>query len=125
MPLNSGDPEDLASGPGQAVRFNMIFADGFKADLAGTWVGGLFGPEADNAQNWGSLKMAETTEEAKPAIPPAWLTGLFPYTGEPDEFEHRLQRTELAALEVNGKQGGEATCRFIYPKSTAKPRRAW
>ena len=46
----------------------------------------------------------------------AWLKALFPYTGPPDEFAHRLQRVELALLDVNGQQGGQVICQFIYPE---------
>ncbi len=38
-----------------------------------------------------------------------------PHGGAPDEFTHRLQRAETAALDVDGKEGGEVVCNFIYP----------
>jgi hypothetical protein len=46
----------------------------------------------------------------------AWLKAHFPHTGRPDEFAHRLQRIDVAPLDVNGRQGGQATCQFIYPE---------
>ena len=44
-----------------------------------------------------------------------WVKELFPYTGEPDQFNHRLQRIDMAPIKINGKVGSEVVCRFIYP----------
>ncbi|MCE5229383.1 class I SAM-dependent methyltransferase [bacterium] len=45
----------------------------------------------------------------------AWLRKLFPHTGEPDEFAHRLQRTHAAMIDIDGQEAGLVICQFIYP----------
>lgn len=83
-------------------------------------IDGLFGPEIETATDWGYLKLTDTTIEAAAAAGPAWLETLFPHTDGPDKFEHRLQRVETASLDVDGRQGGQVTCHFIYPEIDGK-----
>lgn len=116
IPLASGDTQDLQARPGETLKWNLVFGDNFKENLTGTAVGGLFSGDMDNAISWGYLKLAGDVTEAVAPSAPEWLEALFPWTGEPDEFAHRLQRLEAKPLAVNGEQGGEVTCKFIYPE---------
>jgi hypothetical protein len=59
IPLDSGDAEDLQAKPGDAVKFNLAYMDGFRAEAKGTQVGGLFGADLDHADNWGTLELAK------------------------------------------------------------------
>jgi hypothetical protein len=94
FPLNSGDSQDLAAKPGDRLHFNLVYADAFTADLAGTQFGGIFSASADDAAGWGYLVLADKVGTEAPAPEPEWLVKLFPRTGEPDEFAHRLRRLE-------------------------------
>ena len=57
--LNYGDAQDLKARPGDAVRFNLAFMDGFKFDAKGTQVSSLFGADLDRADHWGTLEPAK------------------------------------------------------------------
>lgn len=121
VPLDSGDPEDLAAKPGDSVRFNLVYADGFSADFAKTEVGGLYGGNADDATGWGSLVLAANVTEEKPAPDPAWAERLFPHTGAPDEFAHRLRRTEAEEIPLAEGRAGQVTVEFLYRGVDGKP----
>jgi len=46
---------------------------------------------------------------------PAWLTALFPYTGQPDEFHHRLSRVDAAEVPLGDDAvAGRVTLEFLY-----------
>lgn len=46
---------------------------------------------------------------------PAWLERLFPYTGEPDTFAHRLQRVSADEVPLpDGRMAGRVVLRFLY-----------
>src|SRR3954469_8330426 len=61
--LDAGDAEDLRAKPGDSVRFNLAFMDGFKFDAKGTQVGGLFGADLDHADHWGTLELARDVKD--------------------------------------------------------------
>ena len=67
-----------------------------------------------------SLKFRDLNKAAatkvRQYVSTAWLKALFPHTGQPDEFAHRLQRIHAAMLDINGHQVGLVICRFIYPE---------
>lgn len=71
LPLDSKDSKDLRAKPGDTVRFNIAYFDRFALDLKNTQGGGLFGPDLDKADNWGTLKLAA---DVKPDGGPS-LTG--------------------------------------------------
>jgi hypothetical protein len=72
--LDSGDAEDLKTKPGDAVKFNLAYMDGFKFDAKGTQVGGLFGADLDHADRWGTFELAgEVKDDGGAAFKgPAW-----------------------------------------------------
>jgi len=121
LPLNSGDGEDLAAKPGDRVRFNLVYADGFTADLKGTEFGGIFTPSGDDASGWGTLLLADDVGAEEPAAEPEWLTRLFPHTGEPDDYEHRLRRVEATQIPVGNQMGGQVTCELVFRGIDGKP----
>ena len=124
FPLNSGDGEDLAAKPGDRVRFNLVYADSFAAQLAGTEVGGLFTASADDAKGWGFLALADHVGPEKPAPDPEWLVKLFPYTDEPDECARRFKRVDATELPVGDDFGGRVTCEFLYRDFDGKTAKA-
>jgi hypothetical protein len=74
VPLDSKDDEDLRAKPGDKVTFNLAFMDGFRAELKGTQVGGLFGHDLDHADHWGRLELAKDVKDDGGAAfkGPAW-----------------------------------------------------
>jgi hypothetical protein len=59
--------------------------------------------------------MAESLDPETPMTEPEWLTGLFPYTGEPGRRENRLRRISSSELEVNGRKAGSVIVEYRYP----------
>lgn len=116
VPLDAGDPDDIALAPGEAIKFNLVYADGFRLDGQTLHVGGLFGNSGDDATDWGVLELAETTTTETPATAPDWLTALVPHTGPPDRLAHRLSRTDAAEMDLDGHAAGVVRCEFIYPR---------
>ena len=114
LPLDPGDGEDLAAKPGDRVRFNLVYADAFAANLEGTEFGGLFTASADDANGWGFLALADNVGKEKPAPEPEWLVKLFPNAGEPDESAHRFRRLEATEMPVGADLGGQVTCEFVH-----------
>jgi hypothetical protein len=74
VPLDSKDDEDLRAKPGDRVKFNLAYMDGFRAGLKGTQVGGLFGHDLDHADHWGTLELAKDVKDDGGAAfrGPAW-----------------------------------------------------
>ena len=62
LPLDGDDTNDLRAKPGDALRFNILYADGFQAPITKAFLGGLYGPHLDNAKAWGTLKLAANVE---------------------------------------------------------------
>jgi hypothetical protein len=58
IPLNSGDVNDVQLKPGDSVRLNLAYFDGFQADLKGTQVGVAWPGDLDHAANWGTIQLA-------------------------------------------------------------------
>ncbi len=116
LPLDSKDKQDVSLAPGEKVRLQLVFADGFNPDLKGTRIGGIGGADIDDASDWRELQLAKATKPAAFSPSLQWLAQLFPWTGEPDEFSHRLQRLELRSFAVGSKICGEVTCKFYYPE---------
>lgn len=74
VPLAASDTEDLKAKPGDAVRFNLAYMDGFKFDAKNTQVGGLYGADLNRADAWGTLKLAKDVKDDGGAAfkGPAW-----------------------------------------------------
>lgn len=124
LPLDSGDGQDLKARPGDRVRFNVVYADGFTADLEGTEFGGIFTASADDASGWGALVLADNVGTEEPTPEPEWLTKLFPHTGQPDQYEPRLRRVEANDIPVGGRVGGQVTCELIFRGIDGNPQTA-
>jgi hypothetical protein len=124
FPLDSGDGEDLAAKPGDRVRFNLVYADAFAANLEGTEFGGLFTASADDANGWGFLALADNVGKERPAPEPEWLVRLFPNAGEPDGFAHRFRRIEATEMPVGTDFGGQVTCEFLHRTFDGKTEKA-
>ncbi len=115
VPLNSGDRQDVELAPGDRVKFNLVFADGFKPGGEGMQIGGLYGGSADDAAGWGELVLAADVGPEAPAPVPAAIATLFPWTEAADRLEHRLRRLEVTELEVEGRPAAAVTVEFEYP----------
>lgn len=115
IPLNSGDPQDIAARPGDRLRFNLLYIDKFTANFEGTELGGLFGVDTDHAAAWGTLELPAGVGAEAPPPPPRWLADLFPHTGAPDRLAHRLRRVDAEELAVAGQQAGIVTVELKYP----------
>src|SRR5262245_6658044 len=78
IPLDSGDPQDLKANPGDKVRFNLAYFDGFRAEMKGTQAGGAYGAEMNKADDWGFIELASKVEDDGGAAfkGPAWVTAL-------------------------------------------------
>ena len=58
LPLDATDADDLQAKPGDALRFNIMYADAFQVPITRARLGGLYGPQLDTAAAWGTLKLA-------------------------------------------------------------------
>lgn len=79
LPLDSGDDQDLRAKPGDSVKFNIAYFDGFRAELKGTLAGGVHGAEMNKADGWGTLELAAKVENDGGATfkGPPWVEALF------------------------------------------------
>ena len=79
LPLDSGDDQDLRASPGDLVRFNVTYFDGFRATLDGTQIGTLAAGGLDDAAEWTTLRLAANVEDDGGAAfkGPAWVEALF------------------------------------------------
>jgi len=98
VPLDSGDKQDLQVEPGDEFRFNLAYLDGFRPDLKGSWLGGLYGPQLDTAANWGTLRLsAKVLDDDGAAFRgPAWVADWLKSQPYPAN-RLRLIETDVAA----------------------------
>jgi hypothetical protein len=98
IPLNSGDPEDVQAKPGDTLRWNLTYFDGFQADLAGTKLGVAWGQSLDQATDWGVLHLAENVEDDGGLAfrAPAWVEDLV--KNHPAIAAGRMRLTETALM---------------------------
>src|SRR5262245_8562961 len=54
IPLDSGDDNDIRVKPGDKLRFNLVYFDGFRPELKNTQLGGVYGPDLNHAAKWGT-----------------------------------------------------------------------
>lgn len=115
VPMSSGDSEDISAGPGDGLRFNLVYADRFSPTAAETEIGGLFGADTDHNSDWGTLVLASDVTTEAPAPAPEWLARLFPHTGKPDRLAHRLKRLDATEIDISGQMGGSVIVELTYP----------
>jgi len=113
IPLDSGDTEDLKAKPGDKVRFNLAYFDGFRAEAKGTQVGGVFGAEMNNADGWGFIELAAKVEDDGGAAfkGPAWIAAQFKNFDGPAK---RIRFEESALLPGMLKPVAKALVSFTY-----------
>ncbi|HJZ94305.1 MAG TPA: sugar-binding protein, partial [Gemmataceae bacterium] len=113
IPLNSGDPEDLQARPGDSVRFNLAYFDGFRAELKDTKVGGVYGAELNKADAWGTIELAAKVEDDGGAAfrGPAWVADLFKILKPP---ANRLKLTESSLVSVWPRPVVKGLVSFTY-----------
>ncbi|WP_422925261.1 acetylxylan esterase [Singulisphaera sp. PoT] len=61
--LDAGDSNDLRAKPGDAIRFNVGYFDGFQVPITKTRMGGLYGPRLDQPGEWGTLRLASNVKD--------------------------------------------------------------
>jgi hypothetical protein len=115
IPLAGNDPHDIVAKPGDKLRFNLVYADRFSPSTTQTEIGGIFSADGDHASQWGSLVLATAVKQETRAPVPEWLTRLFPHTGEPDQFAHRLRRLAVEEFDAGGELATSVTVELIYP----------
>ncbi len=93
FPLDSGDAEDFQAKPGDSLRFNLAYFDGFQPDLKETQIGAAYQGGLDNAANWGTLQLAAQVQDDGGAAfqGPAWVADLFKEFKTPPANRLRLQ----------------------------------
>ena len=114
LPLDSGDPEDLQTTPGQRVRFNLVYVDGFRAGGEGMEFGGVCSNSIDNAKDWGEITLAEPDHDEAPAPLPPGVAALFPQDAAPDHVRHRFRIQQVRDLVVDDGLGAVVTVAFDY-----------
>jgi len=94
VPLASDDPHDLRAKPGDSLRFNLAYFDGFQIPLTKTKMGGLYGVHLDKSGEWGTLLLAaDVKDDGGSAFQsPPWVKALC----------QKLQGTSPARLRVTG-----------------------
>lgn len=78
VPLNPDDAHDVRLKPGDGVRLNLGYFDGFQGDLKGTHVGVAWAGDLDHAANWGALQLAADVRDdgGRAFKGPAWVETL-------------------------------------------------
>jgi hypothetical protein len=115
VPLRSGDKNDISAAPGDRLRFNLIYIDRFGADLDRAEIGGVFGPDTDHVNGWGTIALAEGVGAEAPAPAPTWLAALFPHTGARDRLASRLRRLDATEFQVGAQTAGSVIVELKYP----------
>jgi Prolyl oligopeptidase family len=123
IPLDSGDAEDLKAKPGDKVRFNLAYFDGFRAEAKGTQVGGAYGAEMNKADAWGFIELAAKVEDDGGAAfkGPAWVAALFKTFEGPAK---RLRFEESALIPGTPKPVAKALVSFTYRGTDGKDKDA-
>jgi hypothetical protein len=114
LPLDSGDDQDLRAKPGDSVKFNIAYFDGFRAELKGTLAGGVHGAEMNKADDWGTLELAAKVENDGGATfkGPPWVEALFKtFTKSPT---NRLKFTSAALVPDLLRPAAKALVSFNY-----------
>src|SRR5262245_9323063 len=117
IPLDSGDVEDLKAKPGESVRFNLAYFDGFRPELKGTLVGGVYGAELNKADAWGTIELAaKVADDGGSAFKgPAWVGELFKTFKGPAA---RLRLTETTIVSGPLRPVAKALATFTYRDPT-------
>lgn len=115
VPLKSGDKNDVATVPGERLRFNILYIDRFSPTLEGTELGGVFGADTDHSGAWGSVRLAAQVGAEKPAPAPEWIARLFPHTGPPARVAPRLRRVDAGEIQVGVQTVGSVILELKYP----------
>ncbi len=78
LPLKSTDQDDLKAKPGDAIRFNLAYFDAFQVPLTKTKIGGVYGVHLDQADEWGTLRLAANVKDdgGEAFQSPHWVKGL-------------------------------------------------
>jgi hypothetical protein len=78
VPLNASDVNDLRAKPGDSFRFNLAYFDALQLPMTKTMMGGAFGVHLDNADEWGTLRLAaNVVDDGGSAFQsPAWVKAL-------------------------------------------------
>jgi hypothetical protein len=114
LPLDSGDDQDLRAKPGDSVKFNIAYFDGFRAELKGTLAGGVHGAEMNKADDWGTLELAAKVENDGGATfkGPPWVEALFKTFNKGPT--NRLKFTGGALVPDLKQPAGKALVSFNY-----------
>jgi hypothetical protein len=78
IPMSSGDANDVPLKPGDSVRLNFGYFDGFQGELKGTQIGVAWAGDLDHAANWGTLQLAADVkdDDSQALNGPAWVKTL-------------------------------------------------
>jgi len=122
IPLDSGDPEDMRVKPGEALRFNLAYFDGFQADMKNTQVGTAFGTDLNRATDWGTLQLAADVQGDGGAAfkAPAWIEALF--KGLRHAPASRLRLVESSLLPGVSGPVAKAVAEYTYLDPHGKPK---
>ncbi len=109
VPLASGDPDDLQAKPGDTLRFNILFADGFQVPITHAHLGGLFGPQMDTLAAWGTLALAANAppDDLSALQGPAWIGDAAKTLAQADPGHLRVNSHALAS------GGGQPAARLL------------
>ena len=79
IPLDSKDPEDIATKPGSTLRFNLAYIDSFTLELKETQIGSAYAGGLDQAAEWGTLQLsADVKDDGGAAFQgPTWVRKYF------------------------------------------------
>lgn len=86
IPLDSGDKNDIQVKPGDKLRMNLAYIDGFRADTKGTVMGAARPGGLDHAAAWSVVQLApNVADDGGTAFRgPAWAQKLLQDAGGPD-----------------------------------------
>jgi len=100
VPLDSGDANDVRLAPGDSVRLNLGYFDGFQGEFKGTQVGVAWPGDLDHATNWGILQLAtDVADDGGRAFKgPAWVQSLLTNLGDRLTSRLRIIRSSLVSV---------------------------
>lgn len=124
IPLDSGDAEDVQAKPGDTLRWNLTYFDGFQADLAGTQMGVAWGHSLDQATDWGVLHLAANVQDDGGLAfrAPAWVEELV--KNHPAVAADRLRIVETSLVPGAAQSVAKVLVEYSYRDTSGTEQRA-
>ena len=124
VPLDSGDDDDLRTGPGKSFRFNLAYFDALQLPLPKSRIGGIYGVQLDRSDGWGSLRLAANVanDGGTAFASPPWVRALVPFLSTASD--KRLRATDASLVPASTPRTAKVLVSFTFRDTRGEEKEA-